>query len=226
MQAVILAAGAGTRVGLNLPKCLIEINGNTLLRNQIETLRSIDDTVLITVVTGYKNRLVEQEVFAIQKTYPLIKTIHNSEAQNLGIVRSLDVVNEAIVESPLLRLSGDLYFTPDTNMKDLVTGGDALAVQNIPRTRNETVVIRNDDLVLTNEHSSAELEWLDIDFYDADSFKKVMRVSHWYTEYNQHYYQLLRHAIRVGTYAPRFVEIRGVFEIDTPEDLKHVQSRV
>jgi choline kinase len=226
MQAVILAAGAGTRVGLNLPKCLIEINGKTLLQNQIETLNSVDDTVLISVVTGYKNRLVDQAVFDLQKKYPLVKTIYNSEAQNLGIVRSLDVANEAIVESSVLRLSGDLYFTPDTNLEELVTGGDALAVQNIPPTRNETVVIRNEDLVLTNEHGGEELEWLDVDFYSADSFKKIMRVSHWYSEFNQHYYQLLRHAIKAGTYAPRFVEIRGVYEIDTPEDLQHVQASI
>jgi choline kinase len=223
MQAIILAAGAGTRVGLNLPKCLIEIHGKTLLQNQVETLRALDDTILISVVTGFKNRLVEQEVYSLHKIHPLIRAVHNSEAQNMGIVRSLEAANDTIVENQVLRISGDIYFSPSANIQEIVRGGDALAVQNVPSSRGETVVCRNDDLILTSNHSTDEIEWLDIDYYDGNSFKNIMQISSWYRDTTQHFYELLRHAIKVGTYTPRFVNLEGVYEIDTQEDFEYVK---
>src|SRR3989338_105336 len=56
MKAIICAAGIGTRLGnytKNLPKCLLEFEGKSLLERQIETLKSswIED---ISIVRGYK----------------------------------------------------------------------------------------------------------------------------------------------------------------------------
>ncbi|PIN69090.1 nucleotidyl transferase [Candidatus Woesearchaeota archaeon CG11_big_fil_rev_8_21_14_0_20_43_8] len=55
MKAIILAAGMGTRLGRyteNLPKCMLEFNGKTLIQRQVDTLRAcgIND---ITIVKGY-----------------------------------------------------------------------------------------------------------------------------------------------------------------------------
>ena len=120
MLAIILAAGAGTRGGMNIPKSLIEINGATLLKNQIETLHRLDDTILVTVVTGYKNHLVEQEIYKLRDIHPMIKTVYNTEAQNMGIVRSLELAATTIVEDAVLRLSGDLFFGPEADMHALI----------------------------------------------------------------------------------------------------------
>ena len=51
MHAVILAAGQGTRLNKNLPKCLIEINGVTLVERQVAIFKSVG-IKNITVVIG------------------------------------------------------------------------------------------------------------------------------------------------------------------------------
>jgi L-glutamine-phosphate cytidylyltransferase len=55
MKAIILAAGMGTRLGKyteNLPKCMLNFNGKTLIERQVETLRNSGITD-ITIVRGY-----------------------------------------------------------------------------------------------------------------------------------------------------------------------------
>ncbi len=59
MRAIILAAGAGRRLGLDLPKSMIEVGGRSILRRQIDAFASVgvDDFV---VVVGYqRERIVE-----------------------------------------------------------------------------------------------------------------------------------------------------------------------
>lgn len=59
MRAIILAAGAGRRLGLDGPKSMIDVGGRSILRRQIDAFASIgvDDFV---IVVGYqRERLVE-----------------------------------------------------------------------------------------------------------------------------------------------------------------------
>jgi L-glutamine-phosphate cytidylyltransferase len=55
MKAIILAAGMGTRLGKyteNLPKCMLEFNGKTLIERQVDTLRECG-IIDIVIVKGY-----------------------------------------------------------------------------------------------------------------------------------------------------------------------------
>ena len=55
MKAIILAAGMGTRLGKyteNLPKCMLNFNGKTLIQHQIDTLRECGITDII-IVKGH-----------------------------------------------------------------------------------------------------------------------------------------------------------------------------
>ena len=65
MKAIILAAGEGKRLkpfAENMPKCLIELEGKSILDRQIEVIRrcGIDDVI---VVKGYMaNRINRKDV--------------------------------------------------------------------------------------------------------------------------------------------------------------------
>lgn len=64
MKAIILAAGRGTRLyplTLDKPKCLLKINGKTILDRQIEAIREIGIKDIL-IVTGYKKELIEHAV--------------------------------------------------------------------------------------------------------------------------------------------------------------------
>ncbi len=69
MQAIILAAGSGRRlrpVTDNIPKCLLTINGQTILRRLIGQLVSFGITD-IKVVVGYKKEAVKKETARIDE---------------------------------------------------------------------------------------------------------------------------------------------------------------
>src|SRR4029453_18951308 len=62
MKAVILAAGKGTRLnGTGVkPKCLYEVGGVTLMRRQIQALRSCGITDIV-VVIGFEGDAIRRE---------------------------------------------------------------------------------------------------------------------------------------------------------------------
>ena len=49
-HAIISAAGMGTRLGLNTPKCLLKFNGVSIIEHQLDLLRDVED---VRVVVGF-----------------------------------------------------------------------------------------------------------------------------------------------------------------------------
>ena len=58
--AVILAAGSGTRLGRR-PKCLLELNGESLIRRQIGALQSLGLSGIV-VVLGHHHKVIDDEL--------------------------------------------------------------------------------------------------------------------------------------------------------------------
>ena len=63
MKVIILAAGQGTRLRPltdNCPKCMVEVNGKSIIERQLETMYACgikeDD---ITVIAGYRNEVLQ-----------------------------------------------------------------------------------------------------------------------------------------------------------------------
>ena len=103
--AVLLAAGAGARIG-HRPKCLLELGGVPLIRRQLIALSGagVDEVV---VVTGHHAALVEPVV----QSFP-VTLVHNPRpdegqvsSQRLGLAAlagRLDAVIVALADQPLL----------------------------------------------------------------------------------------------------------------------------
>lgn len=78
MKAIILSAGQGSRLGhlvADRPKCLIELNGRSLLDRQLDALAraGVGEAV---VVTGFHDELVDQAV-AARSGGPRVTTVYN-----------------------------------------------------------------------------------------------------------------------------------------------------
>ena len=54
--AVIAAAGLGSRLGHGLPKCMLEIDGRTVLSRLVDAIRPHTDR--IHVVVGYREEMI------------------------------------------------------------------------------------------------------------------------------------------------------------------------
>ena len=106
MKAIILAAGMGKRIrgATNKPKCLIEINNETLIARSVRLLKKyrIKD---ITVVAGYKAKEISRELAGKGM---IIKLIINKQFRR-GSILSLWAARHKLNKDTLI-MDADLYF--------------------------------------------------------------------------------------------------------------------
>lgn len=110
MNAVILAAGTGTRLKpftQSSPKCLLQIGGATLLRRHLEALSAFK-IESISIVVGYRAGQIVDEISAVDWAIPL-RLIHNDDYE-LGSALSLLRAEAAYRNKPALIMDADLLF--------------------------------------------------------------------------------------------------------------------
>ena len=64
MKALILAAGLGSRLRPltnNVPKCMVEVNGISIIDKQIQNLKK-NEIIDIYIVTGYKGEVLSKYI--------------------------------------------------------------------------------------------------------------------------------------------------------------------
>ena len=107
-QAVILAAGAGTRYGPALngtAKSLLTVGGRSLLRHQVESLRRIG-VERIGIVIGHHAALVRAEMNGV------CDYIENPAYARTNSLYSLWLAREW-VRGPFMLVNGDVFAPPD-----------------------------------------------------------------------------------------------------------------
>jgi len=103
MKAIIIAAGMGSRLyplTKDKPKCMLEINGKTLLQYQIDALKGagIDK---ISVIKGYKEEIIN---------YRGITYYINDNYKNNNILHSLFYA-EKEMEEEFIAVYSDIFYT-------------------------------------------------------------------------------------------------------------------
>jgi choline kinase len=123
MRAILLAAGRGRRLGQDLPKCLLSIEGKTLLERHVEILAQAGITGL-TIVVGYQKETIVEAVANIAT--PLkIELIENPRFVHGSIV-SLQVAAERLAHGGIWMDADVLY--PVGLMRRLVESSHACCV--------------------------------------------------------------------------------------------------
>lgn len=92
MRAIILAAGAGRRLGLDLPKSMIEVAGRSILLRQIDAFASagVDDFV---VVVGYQRERIVEHLAHVPGR---LTFVHNERFAETNTVYSLYLARRCI----------------------------------------------------------------------------------------------------------------------------------
>jgi L-glutamine-phosphate cytidylyltransferase len=122
MQAVILAAGSGSRlteISHGLPKCLIPVGEKPLIQHQLEALSDAGIGKIL-VIVGYKADEV-RKVVGNQVTY-----IENDQYEDTNSLYSLSLASEW-VKGPFVLMNCDVLFHPDILHRIIAKGGNALA---------------------------------------------------------------------------------------------------
>lgn len=107
LQAVILAAGMGTRLGRPWPKPLTPLSdGRTIMAQQIENLHSVFGSDLrVTTVVGFKLEL-------ILEAFPNVSYVYNESYDQTNTNRSLLKALRLSVPGGVLWMNGDVVFDP------------------------------------------------------------------------------------------------------------------
>ncbi len=106
VQAVILAAGMGTRLGRPWPKPLTPLSdGRTIMQQQIENLRTAYTDPRITTVVGFKLEL-------ILEAHPDVAYVYNEVYDQTNTNRSLLKALRLSGDGGVLWMNGDVVFDP------------------------------------------------------------------------------------------------------------------
>ena len=111
MNAVILAAGVGQRLGDisdNKPKCLLEFDEVSLLQRHLHILKHYGIEKII-VVTGYQSSLVEQEISG-SSAGNITFTVHNLDYKKGSMISMLVGLAELDSDQDFILMDADVLY--------------------------------------------------------------------------------------------------------------------
>lgn len=111
MQAIILAAGMGRRLKeftKNNTKCMVEVNGVTLIERMLHQLDSRGLSSII-VVTGYEGRKLEQYIVSLDIHTP-IHYVENKVYDRTNNIYSLSLAKNYLMKEDTLLFESDVIF--------------------------------------------------------------------------------------------------------------------
>lgn len=123
MQAIILAAGMGTRIPQYtqaMPKCMIRINGKPMLAHTVDALREAGITHII-IGLGYKGQVIRD---FIAENYPAATRLSFAFVENpvydtTNNIYSLYLIRDYFSEDDTLLLESDLIYEKEI-LKELI----------------------------------------------------------------------------------------------------------
>lgn len=125
MKALILAAGRGSRMNTHtdvIPKCLLEVNGKTLLEQQINSIKNSGITD-IGIITGYKKDLIE--------TYSS-NLFYNADWQSSNMVSSLACATSWLEKDICIISYSDIFYDKSAIIS-LINSESDLAITYDPK---------------------------------------------------------------------------------------------
>src|SRR6185295_17440129 len=112
MVGIVPAAGKATRMGGDVPKALIEIEGQTLLERSIEALRAIGVEKIVVVVGHLGERIVE---FLASRDFGVpVSTVQQEQA--LGLAHAIATASDQI-DNDFVVLCPDNIYTDENDLK-------------------------------------------------------------------------------------------------------------
>ncbi len=240
MQALILAAGQGTRL-LPLtdhhPKCLVKVKGKPILQHQLEALGDAGVRECV-IVIGYRGAQV-RKAFGSRFRELSITYVENELFDRTNNIYSLWLARREIADD-LLLLEGDLIFEPAL-LTDLlvIPHKNAAVVDNFQSSMDGTVVLAHGDrvsaMVLKLDQSpdfdyERALKTVNIYKFSYQAVSDVLMpalgdyVSRGLTN---HYYEVaISRAIEEGTLSLHISRtgLRTWAEVDTEDDLREAES--
>jgi histidinol-phosphate/aromatic aminotransferase/cobyric acid decarboxylase-like protein/GTP:adenosylcobinamide-phosphate guanylyltransferase len=167
MQALILAAGTGSRLGKHTKentKCMLEVNGHTLIMQALEILNNVGITKLILVV-GYKKDNLTKHVGNQYKNIA-IEYVENPIYDKTNNIYSLYLAKDKLAEDDTILLESDLLFEESILQRLLEDERPSLAVvDKYAAWMDGTSVVLGDDDHILSFYSKSSFRFQDVGEY-------------------------------------------------------------
>lgn len=241
MQAIILAAGMGSRLKeltRDNAKCMVEVDGVSLIERMLRQLEGLKVSRVI-IVVGYERQRLMEYINSLQIEVP-IKYIENPIYDKTNNIYSLALAKEELLNDDTLLLESDLIFE-DRMLKNLVEDrrDSLMLVDKYERWMDGTCVKLDE-----NDNITHFIPGKQLNFAETNQYYKTVNIYKFSKEFardkyvpalekymkekgvNDYYEQVLR--VVIGLEEPMIwakrLEGETWYEIDDEQDLDIAES--
>lgn len=241
MQAIILAAGMGRRLGeftANNTKCMLEVNGVRLIDRMLRQLSKLKLSRIV-IVIGYEGQNLKNYISKNYPDWPIV-FVENPVYDKTNNIYSLWLARGYMAEEETLLLESDLIFE-DAVLEAVVKSKyrDCALISKYETWMDGTMVRIDDDNNIVNFIPKKAFKYSDTDFYyktvNIYKFSKEFVVDHYlpfleaYIRVlgeNEYYEQVLRVITLIDNTGIKALPITGMhwYEIDDVQDLRIAET--
>ncbi len=235
MQAVVLAAGMGRRLGKytrEVTKGMVRVAGKTLIERALDSLLGKVDKVIM--VVGYKAEKLKKFLGSSYKGLK-ITYIDNPQYETTNNIYSLWLASEEMKKDDTLLLESDVIFEKEVMDRLVESDGEAVAVvHKLEDWMDGTVVLIDDYGNITSFLDKSAVVW-----ENSANYYKTVNIYKFSKEFfSKYYFPFLRAYVESSGYSsyyevvlslivglkninikPLIIDGLKWYEIDTPEDL-------
>lgn len=167
MQAIILAAGKGTRMGeftQAIPKPMIELNGTTLIKRALDTLAATDINK-ITIVVGHQGKKIMEHIGNSYKN-TLLTYINNTDYDTKNNIHSIWLCRHDLIKDDTIIIDGDVIFDKESIQE--IKNGSKNVIMISPY-----AVWMNGTVIEYNKDNLPNITKACIPSFDSERFKTV-----------------------------------------------------
>ena len=247
MQALMLAAGMGKRLGRytkNATKCMVPVNGKTLIEYAIEALVKNNIKKMV-IVVGYKSDVLIDFIHSKFNKENLngmkIEFIENSVYDKTNNIYSLYMAREALCSDDTILLESDLIFKPEIIAKLIQSEDPNLAVvSHFESWMDGTCTLLDESNNITGILDKAHFNW-----FETEDYYKTVNIYKFSKEFSRNYYvpflEAYQKAFGKNEYYEQVLKVlsflssstlKGLpvsgddwYEIDDPADLAIAETR-
>lgn len=241
MQAIILAAGMGRRLGeftQNNTKCMVEVNGIRLIDRLLKQLSALS-LQRVVIVTGYKGRELQSHVGSSYNGLS-VEYVHNPIYDKTNNIYSLSLAREQLQADDTLLIESDLIFE-DSLLQIILDCPDpnVALVAKYENWMDGTMVRIDDERNILTFIPKKAFKYSDTNYYyktvNIYKFSKAFSTDHYipfldaYLRVlgnNEYYEQVLRVITLIDNSNIKALPLNGQkwYEIDDVQDLRIAET--
>lgn len=247
MQALMLAAGMGKRLGRytkNATKCMVSVNGKTLIEYAIESLVQ-NGIKRMVIVVGYKSQVLIDFINSKFNEKNLngmkIEFIENKVYDKTNNIYSLYLASGALCEDDTILLESDLIFKPEI-IKNLIESKEKnlAVVSQFESWMDGTCALVDEQNNITHIIDKNSFNW-----NETENYFKTVNIYKFSAEFSKKYYvpfldayqkafgkneyyeQVLKVLSFLSSTTVKTLPVSGDdwYEIDDPADLNIAENR-